>query len=92
MILHPSKRKRFPQVLPSDPTNWEAGSPASQPFKGTDMFYLRFEGGKVFGSDVCNAVGPFKSSADAHWWWANNDPGDWEGRLEVLLHPDDTVE
>jgi hypothetical protein len=56
------------------------------------MFYLRFEGGKVFGSDVCNAVGPFKSSADAHWWWANNDPGDWEGRLEVLLHPDDTVE
>jgi hypothetical protein len=27
-------------VLPSDPTNWEAGSPASQPFKGTDMFFV----------------------------------------------------
>jgi hypothetical protein len=56
------------------------------------MFYLRFEGGKVFGSDVCNAVGPFKSLWDAHWWWSNNDPGDWEGTVEVILHPDDTVE
>lgn len=56
------------------------------------MHYIRFKSGAVFGSDVCNAVGPFKTIADAHRWWAEHDPGDWEGTVEVLLHPDDTVE
>jgi hypothetical protein len=61
------------------------------------MFYLHFSGSYATIDGPVNAIGPFKTSSDAHFWYAENcaeaDLDEWGYvTIQSMIHPDDTVE